>query len=66
MLILIIFTIYLNLCLVLVFSGLIYGSHNSCLIWYANIPEEVTYFKFRIEYYTILWSGCYEILFSQY
>ena len=27
------------------------------LIWYANIPEEVTYFKFRIEYYNLPFFG---------
>jgi hypothetical protein len=27
------------------------------LIWYANIPEEVTYFKFRIEHYNLPFFG---------
>ncbi len=27
------------------------------LIWYSNIPEEVTYFKFRIEHYNITFFG---------
>ncbi len=27
------------------------------LIWYANIPEEVTYFKYRIEFYNLPFFG---------
>ena len=27
------------------------------LIWYANIPEEVTYFKFRIDFYNLPFFG---------
>jgi len=27
------------------------------LIWYANIPEEVTYFQFRIEHYNSIYFG---------
>jgi hypothetical protein len=49
MLIQVIFMIWQNLCLVLVFSGLIFG-FQFMLIWYANIPEEI-YFITRIEMY---------------
>jgi hypothetical protein len=48
--------IWQNLCLVLVFSGLIFG-FQFMLIWYANIPEEITYFITRIEMYNLPFFG---------
>jgi hypothetical protein len=56
MLIQVIFMIWQNLCLVLVFSGLIFG-FQFMLIWYANIPEEITYFITRIEMYNLPFFG---------
>jgi hypothetical protein len=36
------------------------------LIWYANIPEEITYFITRIEMYNLPFFGacCYELCVS--
>lgn len=33
------------------------------LIWYANIPEEVTYFQARIEHYPVLYWGMFIVNF---
>jgi hypothetical protein len=49
-----------NLCLVLVFSGLIFG-FQFMLIWYANIPEEITYFITRMMYNPVFRCRCYEL-----
>jgi hypothetical protein len=45
--------------LVLVFSGLIFG-FQFMLIWYANIPEEITYFITRMMYNPVF-RCCYEL-----
>jgi hypothetical protein len=56
MLIQVIFMIWQNLCLVLVFLDLSLVS-QFMLIWYANIPEEITYFITRIEMYNLPFFG---------
>ena len=41
----------------LVYSGPICGSHNSCLIWYGNIPEETAWFLERKREYNFLFGA---------
>src|SRR5690554_7606359 len=34
------------------------------LIWYANIPEETTYYLMRVEHYKLLYFGMFVINFA--
>jgi hypothetical protein len=50
-------------------SGLVFSGHlwfsQFMLIWYANIPEEITYFITRIELYNLpFFWWCYEFPFQ--
>jgi hypothetical protein len=55
MLIQVIFMIWQNLCLVLVFSGLIFG-FQLYVDMVCKYPEEITYFITRIEMYNLPFS----------